>query len=86
MRRPAMGPSVLTVKHAKAFVDIVHAGTIEQEVRDATTYCQALIGGPDWMLEVGSAAATTTPQEVMKKKGGRGDPRAVPCGPGQVRR
>eukprot|EP00974_Lingulodinium_polyedra_P003007 282321-Lingulodinium_polyedra.AAC.1 len=38
------------------------------------TYCQALIGGPDWMLEVGNAAATTTPKEVMKKLGENGDP------------
>eukprot|EP00974_Lingulodinium_polyedra_P114512 11087672-Lingulodinium_polyedra.AAC.1 len=63
MRRYTMGPSVLTVKRATAFIDKVHGGTIEQELQDAMTYCLALVGKPDWMLEVGGAAATTTPKE-----------------------
>ena len=73
-----MGPQILTVKHVKALVDRVHDGTIEQELQDAINYCEQMVKHPDWMLAVGTAAATTTPKELMKKLAGDHPTQYVP--------
>ena len=76
MRRFAMGKSIISVEHKKNLIEHVHAGTLEQEVLDAITYCKETAVHSDWLMAVGSAAAVATPKEVLKKLNGGESPQA----------
>ena len=72
----------MTAKHATKLVEHVHAGTIEDELKNAIEYCEDLLQQPEWMTPIGSAAATATPKEVVAKLGTAGQyaPDAVKFG------
>ena len=69
MRRFAMGPAIMTVKHSTKLTEVLHEDRLEQEVSAAIAFCKELTKQQDWMMAVGIAAALASPKEVLKKLG-----------------